>query len=235
MQPVRGLQRALGVAMLVGASAVLACGSSGAAPAEAPGVHIELPAARRSGPVSLEEAIARRRSMREFSSRMPTDEQLGQLLWAAQGVTDPVHGLRAAPSAGALYPLEVYVARPEGVYHYEPQAHRLQRVVSRDEREALGHAALSQAAVLHAPVVLVVVGFVARTGAKYGGRAERYVGLEAGHATQNILLQATALGLAAVPVGAFDDEGVRVALGLTSNATPFYVVPVGFGGAQSAR
>jgi len=235
MQPVRGLQLALGVAMLIGTSSALGCGSSGAAPAEAPGIEIELPAARRSGPVSLEETIARRRSIREFTSRVPTDEQLGQLLWAAQGVTDAVHGRRAAPSAGALYPLEVYVARPDGVYHYEPQVHRLQQVVSRDEREALGQAALSQAAVLHAPVVLAVVGFVARTGAKYGGRAERYVSLEAGHATQNILLEATALGLAAVPIGAFDDDGVRGALGLPGNATPLYLVPVGFRGERSAK
>jgi SagB-type dehydrogenase family enzyme len=191
-------------------------------------VDVELPAARRSGPVSLEEAIARRRSIREFSSRMPTDDQLDQLLWAAQGVTDPVRGLRAAPSAGALYPLELYVARPDGVYQYEPPRHALRRVVARDEREALGRAALSQEAVLHAPTVTAVVGVVSRTATKYGARAGRFVDLEAGHAAENLLLEATALGMAAVPIGAFDDDAVRVALGVASNATPLYLVPVGF-------
>lgn len=230
MRPTPDLQRALGVAILAGATAVLACGgTSGAAPPSgAPGADIQLPAARRSGTVSLEEAIARRRSTREFSPRVPADDQLGQLLWAAQGVTDPALGHRAAPSAGALYPLEVYVARADGVYHYEPRAHGLRRVVAADEREALGHAALSQSAVLQAPVVFAVVGYVSRTATKYGSRSERYVSLEAGHATENLLLEATALGLAAVPIGAFDDDGVRVALGLASDATPLYLVPVGF-------
>lgn len=224
------LQRALGIAVLAGTTAVLACGStsSAAPPPEAAGADIELPAARRSGTVSLEEAIARRRSTREFSSRVPADDQLGQLLWAAQGVTDPAHGHRAAPSAGALYPLEVYVARADGVYHYEPREHGLRRVVAADKREALGHATLGQASVLQAPVVFAIVGYVSRTATKYGNRAERYVSLEAGHATENLLLEATALGLAAVPIGAFDDDAARVALGLASDATPLYLVPVGF-------
>lgn len=159
---------------------------------------------------------------------MPDDEQIGQLLWAAQGVTDPARGLRAAPSAGALYPLDLYVARSDGVYQYEPQGHVLRRVADRDEREALGQATLSQEVVLQAPVVIAVVGVVSRTATKYGARAGRFVDLEAGHATENLLLEATALGLAAVPIGAFDDGGVRAALGVPSNVTPLYVVPVGF-------
>lgn len=228
MRFIGGLERVVRVAMLVGTSAAFSCNTSAAAPAESPGDRVELPAPRHSGPVSLEEAIARRRSIREFSSRVPDDEQIGQLLWAAQGVTDPAHGLRAAPSAGALYPLELYVARPDGVYQYEPQGHALRRVVARDQRQALGHAAMSQEAVLQAPVVISVVGVVSRTATKYGARSGRYVDLEAGHATQNLLLEATALGLAAVPIGAFDDDAVRVALGLAGNVTPLYVVPVGF-------
>jgi SagB-type dehydrogenase family enzyme len=214
--------------MLVGASVALSWGTSAAAPAESHGDHVELPAARHSGPVSLEEAIARRRSVRTFSSRVPDDKQIGQLLWAAQGLTDPPRGLRAAPSAGGLYPLELYVARPDGVYHYEPQAHALRRVTARDEREALGRAALGQESVLHAPVVIAIVGVVSRTAARYGERSERYVELEAGHAAENLLLEATALGLGAVPVAAFEDDGVRAALGLAGNVTPLYVLPVGF-------
>ncbi|HEX8795157.1 MAG TPA: SagB/ThcOx family dehydrogenase [Polyangiaceae bacterium] len=228
MQSKRGLERAFGLAMLVSTSAALSCGTSAGAPAESPGDHVGLPAPRHSGPVSLEEAIARRRSIRQFSSRVPDDEQIGQLLWAAQGVTDPARGLRAAPSAGALYPLDLYVARSDGVYQYEPQGHVLRRVADRDEREALGQATLSQEVVLQAPVVIAVVGVVSRTATKYGARAGRFVDLEAGHATENLLLEATALGLAAVPIGAFDDGGVRAALGVPSNVTPLYVVPVGF-------
>ncbi|HXX68708.1 MAG TPA: SagB/ThcOx family dehydrogenase [Polyangiaceae bacterium] len=229
MQPIGSLERAVGVVLLVGASGAFANDAPAGASAAFSGVDIKLPAPRRSGAISLEEAIARRRSTREFSSRMPADDQLGQLLWAAQGVTDTTHGLRAAPSAGALYPLELYLARADGVYHYEPGAHGLRRVDTHDERAAMGRAAFGQSAVLQAPILLAVVGIVSRTRAKYGGRAERYVTLEAGHAAQNILLEATALGLAAVPVGAFDDDGLRSALGLASDATPLYVLPVGFG------
>ena len=213
--------------MLLGASAALVSDASRGSTIPGHEGDLPLPAARATGSMSLEEAIAQRRSIREFSSRSPSDEQLGQLLWAAQGVTDPVRGLRAAPSAGALYPLEVYVARADGLYHYEPRAHGLRRVDARDARGAIGRAAFDQAAVVHAPVVLAIVGVVARTRAKYGERAERYVALEAGHAAENVLLEATALGLAAVPVGAFDDDQLRDALGLGSDATPLYVVPVG--------
>ena len=219
--------RVIGLAMLLGACTLLASDASHGSTPLRRDVDVKLPMARTSGSVSLEEAISHRRSTREFSLESPTDEQLGQLLWAAQGVTDPLHGLRAAPSAGALYPLEIYVARADGVYQYDPRVHGLSRVDARDERAALGRAAFGQAAVVHAPFVLAIVGFVTRTRAKYGGRAERYVGLEAGHAAQNVLLEATALGLAAVPIGAFDDDVIRSALGLGDDATPLYLMPVG--------
>lgn len=188
---------------------------------------IALPAPRSSGPMSLEAAIAARRSTRAFSGAPLSSEELGQILWAAQGVTEPTQGLRASPSAGALFPLVVYAVSAEGVSRYEPHGHGVKRVLSGDRRPALAKAALSQPAIGAAPVSVVVVGIVARTRAKYGDRAERFVAMEAGHASQNVLLQATALGLAAAPIGAFDDGAVRAALELDAGATPYYVIPVG--------
>lgn len=211
--------------MLLAASALLAADATQrASPA---GVDVVLPAPRAAGPLSLEEAIRRRRSVRELASRPLATDEIGQLVWAAQGITDRVHGMRAAPSAGALYPLELYVVQADGLYRYQPLTHALHRIDPRDLRGALARATHDQPAVRGAPVDLVIVGFVARTGAKYGGRAERYVALEAGHAAQNVLLEATALGLGAVPVGSFDDSEVRGVLALQPDATPLYVVPVG--------
>ncbi len=187
---------------------------------------IVLPAPRQQGSLSLEEALAGRRSIREYGPRPLTWEEIGQLLWAAQGITSP-QGFRTAPSAGALYPLEVYVVLPEGVYHYLPQAHQLRRTAAGDHRGALGNAAVRQRPVYEAPAVFVIAGVYQRTAAKYGQRAERYVHLEAGHAAQNLLLQAVALGLGAVPIGAFHDDQVRAVLGLSANETPLYLIPVG--------
>lgn len=189
-----------------------------------------LPPPRLSGSLSLEEAIARRRSTRELSPQPLSIDEIGQLAWSAQGVTDPVRGGRTAPSAGALYPLDLYVLKGDGVYQYLPDAHGLRRHDARDLRGELAHAAHDQAAVRAAAVDLVLVAMVARTRAKYGERAERYATLEAGHAAQNVLLEATALGLGAVPVGAFQDDAVRHLLTLDEDATPLYIVPVGRAG-----
>lgn len=202
-----------------------------AAPAPAPAAPeaeevITLPAPRQQGPLSLEEALAGRRSMREYSPHPLTWEEIGQLLWAAQGITSP-QGFRTAPSAGALYPLEVYVVLPQGVYHYLPQKHELRRTTAGDRRTALGDAAVRQRPVYEAPAVFVIAGVYQRTAVKYGPRAERYVHLEAGHAAQNLLLQAVALGLGAVPIGAFHDDQVRAALRLHAEETPLYLIPVG--------
>jgi SagB-type dehydrogenase family enzyme len=188
---------------------------------------LKLPAPRRQGRMSLEEAIARRRSVREFTPELLTDHELSQLLWSAQGITDPA-GYRAAPSAGALYPLEIYVAMPSGFYHYEVREHRLTRRSDRDLRSAIYRAALEQEAVLQAPVDFVITAVYARTERKYGeGRGPRYVHLEAGHAAQNMLLQAVALGLGAVPIGAFHDGALQKALLLPADHMPLYVIPVG--------
>ena len=188
---------------------------------------IDLPPPRLEGTMTLEEALAKRRSVRAFSGEALTLEELGQLLWAAQGITHPA-GLRTSPSAGALYPLEVYAVTPDAVYHYVPQGHRLELHLRGDMRLPLYEAALQQDAVADAPATIVIAAVYARTASKYGNeRSPRYVHLEAGHAAQNILLQAVALELGAVPIGAFDDDHVKKALQLPDDQEPLYLIPTG--------
>jgi SagB-type dehydrogenase family enzyme len=224
----------LGVAGLVLASAYLFFYRE-EAPEQLPeleGTVIGLPQPRYRGDVSLEEALLQRRSVREYTGEPLTLEEISQLLWAAQGITDP-RGFRTAPSAGGLYPLEVYLVAGEvagleaGVYKYRPQEHSLIRVVVGDRRENLCTAALGQVWVREAAADIVILAVYERTTVKYGDRGIRYVHLEAGHAAQNVCLQATALGLGTVTVGAFYDDEVQAVLGAPKNEKPLYVMPVG--------
>jgi SagB-type dehydrogenase family enzyme len=194
-----------------------------------PGELRALSPAATTGSVSLEETLSRRRSVRQFTPAAVSASDLAQLLWAMQGIsgTDKHGPVRTAPSAGRTNPLEVYVVTSEGLSLYGPAEHRLQSLGRVDLRPSLAEAALDQNCVRNAPMVLVVVAIVSRTVETYAERAERYVTLEAGHAVQNALLQATALGLGAVPVGSFDDDRVRSVLGLRPDVTPLYLVPVG--------
>jgi len=195
---------------------------------------LSLPSPTAVGPMSLEEALAGRRSVRELASRPLSWAQIGQLLWAAQGVTD-AEGRRTAPSAGATYPLDLYAVTPEATWRYLPEEHALTRVQERDLRPVLRAAALDQEAVGTAPLVVVIVAVPARTAVRYGEeRAIRYVQLEAGHAAQNLLLEAVALGLAAVPVGAFDDAQLGSALALPPDHMPLYLLPVGYAAGADA-
>ncbi|MCL5005104.1 MAG: SagB/ThcOx family dehydrogenase [Acidobacteria bacterium] len=188
---------------------------------------VQLPAPEQKGKMSVEEALARRRSIREFSRESLNERELSQLLWAAQGITHP-DGLRTAPSAGALYPLEIYVATANGFYHYEPNPHRLIQLSDRDLRAALRRAALDQEAITQAPAVFVLAAVYERTSRKYGtARAPRYVHMEVGHAAENLLLEAVALGLGGVTIGAFEDEAVKIVLTLDGNCKPLYLIPVG--------
>jgi SagB-type dehydrogenase family enzyme len=193
---------------------------------------IKLPAPARAGQVSLEETLTRRRSLREFSDAPIMLADIAQLCWAAQGVTD-AGDHRSAPSAGALYPLDLYVAvgrvdgLEPGIYHYDPHAHTLEQRVDTDRRRGLYRAALEQEWVQDAPLVFVITAVYQRTTRKYRNRGVRYAHIEAGHAAQNLLLQATALGLAGVPVGAFDDDDIQNALEASPNETPLYLLPVG--------
>jgi len=186
-----------------------------------------LPEPRRVGEISLEEALARRRSVREFSDTPLTEAEIGQLLWAAQGVTDD-GGHRTAPSAGALYPLELYVGTSSGLFHYDPARHGLTLHARGDRRPAMQAAGLHQDALGDAPAIFVIAAAYERTEVKYGARAPRYVHMEAGHAGQNILLEAVALGLAAVPMGAFDDALLKEDLSLPDDQRPLYLIPVGY-------
>jgi SagB-type dehydrogenase family enzyme len=188
---------------------------------------VELPVPDSKGHVPLETLLASRRSTRHFAPEPLSRAELGQLVWAGQGLSDPSADRRTAPSAGALYPLEMYLAQADGVLHYLPRQHAFERVSERDQRQALADAALGQSAVRDAPCVFVLTGVVERTARKYGSRAPRFVAMEAGHVAQNLLLQAEALGLGAVPIGGFDDAAVRAVLGLPAGEDPLYLVPVG--------
>ena len=187
----------------------------------------QLPDPMVDSQVSLETAMASRRTVREFKKDGLTGAQFGQLLWACQGVTAG-DGKRSAPSAGALGPLEIYSVTADGVGHYVPDGHRLEDHASGDRRKGLAGATAGQDRVAVAPLTIVITGVLARTAWKYGGdRAWRYVNLEAGHAAQNILLQATALGLAGCPMGAFDDGAVQDLLELPADHRPLYLLAVG--------
>jgi len=219
------------VGALISCVGVVACssdaGSGGVSPTAAPtGSTIELPAPRTDGELSLEETLAARRSIRDFTPEELTLEEISQILWAAQGITASWGG-RTAPSAGALYPLEVYVATSDGLSRYLPEGHRAESISTADVRGASAEAALGQAAVADAPAVFVITAVPARTEAKYGGRAERYVQMEAGHVAQNVLLQAVALGLGGVPIGAFSDQEVAEVFSLEPGEVPLYLIPIG--------
>lgn len=195
-------------------------------------VAVELPRPVLDGAVSLERALRQRRSVREYAGTGVTRAEVAQLLWAAQGLSGS-DGMRTAPSAGALYPLEVYLvagdveALPGGVHRYDPEGHTLELLAEGDARPRLSAAALGQDCVRTGAAVIVLVSVPSRTTPKYGARGKRYVYMEAGHVAQNICLEATALGLGTVTVGAFDDEAVARALGLRSGEQPLYLLPVG--------
>ena len=193
---------------------------------------VGLPTPQNDSGVSVENAIRERRSIREYGPRALTLPQIGQLLWAAQGITERTEYLRAAPSAGALYPLEIYVAAGDiddlsvGMYHYLPQSHQLVLTGGDDRRSALSRAACQQWWMRLAPAMILISAVYKRTMGRYGQRAMRYVHMEAGHAAENILLQAVALGLATVVVGAFDDAAIQRIAGISEK--PLYLMPVGY-------
>lgn len=198
------------------------------------GEIVQLPEPRYKGEVSVEEAIARRRSIRYYRDEPLTLDQVSQLLWAAQGITEKKRKFRAAPSAGATYPFEIYVVignveglKP-GVYHYNPFNHTLELIKEGDYRKELQKAALNQEWVGKAAIDIVLVAFYERTTKRYGERGYQYVHIEAGHIGQNIYLQATALNLGTVAVGAFYDS--EVAKVVETDGRPLYIFPVGIPG-----
>ena len=190
------------------------------------GQNLELPAANLQGKISVEEAISQRRSERHFSPELLTLEEVSQLLWSAQGMTSD-QGLRAAPSAGACYPLELYLVCSAGLFRYLPERHTIAKISGDDLRPALAQAAGGQSFIAQAPASLVVAAVYGRTTGRYGERGARYVHIDVGHLGQNVHLQAVALGLGSVPVGAFADEEVERVLGLPSGERALYIIPVG--------
>lgn len=196
---------------------------------------IALPQPRLKGEISVEEAILKRRSRREYQDKSLNLGELSQILWAGQGITDEKTGFRSAPSAGALYPLDIYLVvgekgvkeLPAGVYHFIPKEHKIERLLVGDLRQALMKASAGQSFIAQAPVVLVLTGEYERTTVKYGERGKQYVHQEAGHAAQNIFLQVESLGLGTVTIGAFDEEEIIKILTLPKTHRPLYVMPVG--------
>lgn len=197
--------------------------------------QIHLPPPSQTGSLSLEEAIARRRSVRDFSPQSISQSQLSQILWAAQGISSTGGRYRTVPSAGATYPLEIFVVCggngvdgiDRGIHHYNINNHSLTLHYAGDVRPQLARAALGEESIYQAPVDIVICALYERTLKRYGARGERYVHIEVGHAGQNIYLQATALGLATVAIGAFDDEQVSKVLLLDKEYKPLYIMPVG--------
>jgi len=192
-----------------------------------------LPAPKTDGEISVESALENRRSRRNFNDTALSQENLSQILWSAYGITSE-HGLRTAPSAGALYPLEIYavIGNVEGitpgVYRYITENHEIVRVVEGDVRAELAEASLGQSMVTVAPMSVFYSAVFERTTERYGERGVNYVYIEVGHSAQNVYLQAEALGLGTCAIGAFTDDRVRDILNLPAEEVPIYLMPVGY-------
>lgn len=197
---------------------------------------IKLVAPNLKGNVSLEEAVKKRRSRRSFKNKSLTVQQLSQILWSAQGISGSGGFKRTVPSAGALYPIELYVILgektngdyPAGIYLYTPKEHTILKTIDGDLRKQLSMAALGQSFIAEAPLVLVIVANYSKTTNTYGKRGVRYVDMEAGHLGQNVHLQAEALGLGTCMVGAFNDENVTKVIGVPKDLVPIYIMPIGY-------
>jgi SagB-type dehydrogenase family enzyme len=222
----------VGMTLAIVALAV-ACGDQDEpAVADESQTRVQLAPPRHQGDTSVEEALLNRRSVRDYTGEALTLAEVSQLLWAAQGTNDP-KGFRTAPSAGALYPLEVYVVVGDvvdlapGVYRYAPDEHDLVQVAPGDRRSELAEAAVDQEWVEEAAIDLVVTAVPERTTSKYGDRGIRYVWMEAGHAAQNVYLQAGTMGIGITVIGAFDDDRVHEIVAASADEEPLYVISVG--------
>lgn len=194
--------------------------------------EISLPDPSYDSEVSIEAALQNRRSQRSYLDKALTLAEVSQLVWAAQGITND-RGFRTAPSAGATYPLELYVIAGNvenlmsGIYKYEPNGHQLIRIAEGDKRNDLADAALGQSSIRDGAIDLVFSAVYERTAQRYGERAKRYVHIEVGHAAQNVYLQAESLELGTVVIGAFDDESVNKVVRMPKDEQPLYIMPVG--------
>lgn len=195
--------------------------------------EIILPSPEKVSETSIEEALLERRSIRDYKDEPLNIKEVSQILWAAQGITAPERGGRTAPSAGALYPLEVYLIVKKvdgltpGAYGYLPEGHKLKKIFDGDVSKNLALAALGQMFIAEAPINLVFTGVFSRTTQKYGERGINYVYMEVGHAAQNVCLQVQSLNLGTVTIGAFNDEEIKKILNLSDEETTLYLMPVG--------
>ena len=194
---------------------------------------IQLPEPKYKSNTSIEEALLKRRSVRDYKPEPLSIAEVSQILWAAQGITDDIDRLRTAPSAGALYPLEIYLVAANvkdlsaGIYKYNPQSHSIKKILEGDKRTEISNASLRQESIESSSALVVISAIYERTSVKYGKRTERYVNMEVGHVGQNIYLKAVSLGLGTVMIGAFEDDKLKKALGLPSDEFPLAVYPLG--------
>jgi SagB-type dehydrogenase family enzyme len=194
---------------------------------------IQLPAAKLQSETSVEEALNKRRSIRNYTKQPLSLEEVSQILWAAQGITEKSYGLKTSPSAGALYPLEVYLVTAnvkdisEGIYKYNPLNHSIKKIDDGDKRVEISNASLKQEAIEECSALVIITAIYERTSVKYGDRAERYVHMEVGHAGQNIYLQAVSLGIGTVMMGAFHDDALKKTLKLPANEFTLAIYPMG--------
>ncbi|AQU03139.1 MAG: nitroreductase family protein [Dehalococcoides mccartyi] len=201
---------------------------------------IKLPPPAVRGKMTVEEAINKRRSVRAFSSRGLTKEILSQLLWASDGITDTVDKLRSAPSAGAIYPLELYIIAGDkgvegldaGVYRYNPERHVLHLQLGGDFRLQLAEGCFNQDFVADAPFSLVICYRPDELIKRYGKSADKYAYFEVGHAAQNFCLECVSSGLGSVVIGAFTEETVCKSMNLNGHPKPLYVIAAGFPAAK---
>jgi len=195
--------------------------------------EIKLPPPAYTGPISVEEALHKRRSIRDYSKEPLTIKEISQILWAAQGITEDKYKLRTTPSAGALYPLEIYIAVSNvkdlsaGLYKYIPRNHTVKKISDGDKLLDISNAALRQDAIENSSAIILIAAVYERTAVKYSSRTERYVDMEVGAAAQNIYLQSVSLEIGTVIMGAFKDDALKNILRLPENENPLAIMPLG--------
>jgi len=223
----RGFKMKKVIALILAVITVSASVCCSARANKTPESIITLPAPKTNGNISLEQAIQSRRSIRDFTDEKADMQKISQLLWAGQGITDEETGFRAAPSAGAIYPLQLHLVTEDGLYIYDPAANSLTRTLSRDIRSMLFTASYRQQVVRNAPQSIIISGRPRKAEMKYRNKGRQFTILEAGHVAQNLLLQATTLGLGAVPIGAFDTKTVARICNFEKFQEPFYIICFG--------
>ncbi len=190
-------------------------------------MDIRLPKPILKGIKSLEECIYERESVRSYKDKVIEIEKISQILWATQGKKGDK---RTVPSAGATYPLEIYVTlKDKGFLRYNIKKHALELITEEDLSSKLARASLDQHFIAEAYMNIIICAVFSRTTGGYGQRGVRYVFIEVGHCAQNIHLEAVALGLASVPIGAFEDDQVKKVLELPKKIEPLYIIPIGYG------